>query len=196
MCCARDLRIFAADFFEHALPQAAGVSHGVGLVAHQNFVARRAVEFGVLLAIFEGVADDALDAFARVDVFLRGDFIGRSLLENAAGIGVDALRIFAEHDEVHVFGLDSLQRTQRGIEQAHGSNVGVEIHFKAHAEQNLFGMDVGLHPGIAESADQNGVEIAAQHGKAVGRNRGLVAQVAVGAPIEFGQLDMRHRSPE
>ena len=39
MCCAVILRIFGADFFEDALPEAAGVGHGVGFVAHQDFAA-------------------------------------------------------------------------------------------------------------------------------------------------------------
>ena len=142
-----------------------------------------------LLAIFEGVADDALDAFARIDVFLGGDFVGSSLLEDAAGIGVNAFGIFAEDDEVDVFRLDSFQRTQRRIEQADRAHVGVEIHFEAHAEQNFFGMDVGLDAGIAEGADQDGVEVAGEHGESVGRDGGLVAQVAVGAPVEVGQFD-------
>ncbi len=149
--------------------------------------------FGVTLAIFEGVADDALDAFARVDVFLGGDLVGRSLLEDAAGIGVNAFGVFAKHDEVDVFGLDSFQWTERGIEQAHGAHVGVEIHLEAHAQQDFFGVNVGLHARIAECADQDRVEIAAEHGEAVGRNGGLVAQIAVGAPVEIGELHGRAR---
>ena len=51
-------------------------------------------------------------------------------------------------------------------------------------------MDVGLHARIAERADQDGVEIAAQHGEAVRRNRDLVAQIAIGAPVEMGQCHL------
>src|SRR5579863_6560470 len=82
-----DLRKFAAYFFEHALPQATGVGHGIRLIAHQDTVTRRAVELGVALAIFERVADDALHALARVDVFLNRNLIRRSLFEDAAGVG-------------------------------------------------------------------------------------------------------------
>ena len=170
--------------------------HGVRLVAHQDFVAGRAIELGVTLAIFEGVADDALDTFASVDVFLSCDLVRCSLLEDAAGIGVNAFSVFAEHDEIDILGLDTFQRTQRRIQQAHGAHVRIQIHFEAHAEQDFFGMNVGLDPRIAEGADQDGVEVARQHGEAVGGNGDAVAQVAVGAPVEVGQLNVSARMPE
>ena len=68
----------------------------------------------------------------------------------------------------------------------HGTHVGVEVHLEAHAQQNFFGVDVGGHAGIAERADEDGVEVAGQHVKAVGRDGGAVDEVAVGSPIEAG----------
>src|SRR5690348_14878926 len=50
-------------------------------------------------------------------------------------------------------------------------------------------MDVGLHAGIAEGTDQDGVEVAGQRGKSIGRDGGLVAEVALGSPIEVGHFD-------
>jgi len=102
-----DPGIFGADFFEHSLPETAGVGHRVGLVAHQDFVAWGAVKLGVRGAVVEGVADNALDAFARVDVLLCGDLVEGSLLEDSAGIGVDAFGIFTEDDEIDVFRFDT-----------------------------------------------------------------------------------------
>jgi len=99
-----DLRKRRRDFLEHALPQAAGVGHGVGLVAHQDAAARRAVHFFATGAVLERVADDAFDALARVDVFLDRNFVGRSLFENTAEVAVNTLGIFAEYDEINVFG--------------------------------------------------------------------------------------------
>ena len=142
------------------------------------------------LAILKCITDDALDAFARVDVFLCCDFVGCALLEDAARVRVNAFGVFAEHDEIHVLRLDSLQRTQRGIEQADRTHIGIEVHLEAHSEQNFFGVDVGLDPRIAEGADQNGIEVAAEHGKAVGRHGDLITQVAIGAPVEVGQLNI------
>ena len=65
-----DLRIFGADGLEDALPEVAGEGHGVGLVGHAE-----ALKF-VGAGVVEGVADDALDALAGVDVFLDGDLVG------------------------------------------------------------------------------------------------------------------------
>ena len=52
-------------------------------------------------------------------------------------------------------------------------------------------MNVAGHTWIAERAHENGVEIAGQHLEGIGRNGGSVAEVAVGAPIEAGELDGR-----
>ncbi len=180
-----DLRILAAHFLEHPLPQSAGMGHRVRLVAHQNFAAWRAVKSLIPLAILEGVAEDALDPLARVDVFLRGDLVGRALLEDAARIGVDTFGVFADHHEIQILGLNSLQRTQSHIEQPHRAYIGVEIHLEAHAEENLFGMDVRRDARITERTDKDCVEIAGKHGKAVGRNGCAITQVTVGAPIEL-----------
>ena len=144
----------------------------------------------MLLAVFERVADDALDAFAGVDVFLDRDLVRRVLLKDSAGIGVNAFRVFADDDKIHVLGLDAFQRAKRGIEQAHGTNVGVEVHFEAHAEQNFLGMNVGFDARVAEGAGEDGVVIAGEHGEAIGRDGGSVAQVAIGAPVEFAHLDI------
>ena len=72
------------------------------------------------LAIFEGIADHALHAFARVDVFLNRDLIRRALLEYAPGIDVNAFGVFAHHDEIDVPGLNSFQRAQRRIQKRTG----------------------------------------------------------------------------
>ena len=150
----------------------------------------------MLLAILERVADNPLDALARVDVFLNRDLIGRALLEDSARIGVHAFRVFADHDEIHILRLDAFQRTQRRIEQAHWPHVGVEIHLEAHAEQDLFGVDVGLDAGIAEGAGENRIEVTAKHGEAVGRDGHSVAEIAIGAPVEFAHFDVSSRCPD
>ena len=52
-------------------------------------------------------------------------------------------------------------------------------------------MDVRGHAGIAQGAEQDGVEIARQHGEAVGGDGGAVLEVAVGAPVEVRELERR-----
>jgi len=51
------------------------------------------------LRVLEGVADDALDSFAGVDVFLGGDFVGGALFEESTHADVEAFGVFAEDDE-------------------------------------------------------------------------------------------------
>ena len=171
------------------------MGHGVGFIAHEHAAAPPAVQLGMAFAIVEGVADDALDSLAGVDVFLRGDFVGSSLLENSSCVGVDAFGIFADHDEIDIFRFHAFQRAERGIEQAHGAHVGVEIHFEAHAEQDFFGMNIRFDAGIAEGSGKDCVEVAGEHGEAIGRDGGAITEVAVGAPVEFGELDVGARDP-
>jgi len=51
-------------------------------------------------------------------------------------------------------------------------------------------VDVGLDAGITEGAGEDGVAFAAEHGKAVRRNGYAVAEIAVGAPVEFTRFDV------
>ncbi len=64
-----NLGILLRDFFEDALPQAAGVSHHVRLVGHHDFLA------AVVARVLKREMDDALHALAGVDVFLGRDFL-------------------------------------------------------------------------------------------------------------------------
>ena len=166
------------------------MGHGVGFVAHEHALARTAVQLWMAFGIFKRKADYALHALPGVDVFLYRDLIGRALLEYTARVGVNAFGVFTDHDEVNVLRLDALERAQCGIEQAHRTHVGVEIHFEAHAQQDLFGMNVRSDTRIAESAHQDGIEVALQHREAVGRDGDTVDQIAVGAPVKLGSFNV------
>ena len=50
-------------------------------------------------------------------------------------------------------------------------------------------MDVGWNARITECTNQNGVELAAQHGEAVGRNGNAVGEIARGSPVELVGFD-------
>ena len=167
------------------------MGHGVRLVAHEHALAWRAVRFPAVRAKLKRIADDALDTFARVHVFLDGDFVGRALLENTTQVAVDALGVFADHDEVYVFRLDAFQRAEPGVEQTHRAHVRVQVHPAAHAKQNFARMNVRRHARIAECTHEDRVEIARQHGKSICRDGCLVGEVAVCAPVERGELDRR-----
>src|SRR5208283_4415345 len=102
-----------------------------------------------------------------------------------------ALGILADDGEVDVVGRGVLQRTERNIEQAHGTHVGIEVHPEAHAQQDFLGVDVARHARIAERADEDGVEVASQHLEAVGRNGAAVGEVSLSAPVELGEFNRR-----
>src|SRR5690242_9475513 len=184
-----DLRKLLGHFFEYALPKPTGMGHGVRFVTEKNAFARRSVELFAALAILKSETDNTFDSFTSVDIFLDGDFVLSSLFENAACICVNALGVFAQHNEIDVFGLDAFERTERRIEQANRANICVEIHFEAHAEKNFLGMYVGRHPRISEGAEQDGIEFAAQHRKTVGRNGHAVDKITVSTPIKFSGID-------
>src|SRR5205807_5808127 len=184
-----DLRIFPAYFLEHALPQPARMRHGIRFVAHQHARACTSVQFFMLLTIVERIADHALHSLTSVDIFLDRDFVFCSLLENSTDIAIDPLGVLAYDDEVHPTRLNALQWTEGRIQQSHRTHVRIQIHLEPHSQQDFLGMNVGGNARIAEGADQNGIEFALQHGKAIGWNGYTVGEVARGAPVELGGLD-------
>src|SRR4029077_21108207 len=70
-----DLRVFLADLLEDPLPKIVRERQGIGLVAHAD--ALQTIPAGII----EGIADDAFDSLSRVDVFLDGNLVRSSLLE-------------------------------------------------------------------------------------------------------------------
>jgi len=177
-----DVGIFGADGFEDALPEVAGVGHGVGFVGHAE--AFELVGLGVL----EGVADDALDTFAGVDVFLSGDFVGSVLLEEAAHADVEAFGVFAEDDEANVVGGDIAQRSVARVEEFCGPGVDEEIELEAQAEEDVGSVLVGGDTGIAEGAEEDGVEFVAKHFDRARRESDVFAEEFVGAPVEVDEF--------
>jgi hypothetical protein len=52
-------------------------------------------------------------------------------------------------------------------------------------------MDIRSHTRIAERPNKDGIEIAIQHRKTIGRNRNAVGKKTVRTPIEFRELNGR-----
>src|SRR5881396_1596979 len=120
--------------------------HGVRLVAHGH--PGLAVRSGPL----EGRADDPIDASRGVD--LLGDI---RLPLSAALPGVDSLRVLPEDREV-----DHLARPQRGqvgMQQTHRPEVDVEVQLEPQTEQDVTGVFVTRHSGIADRAEEDGVDV-------------------------------------
>src|SRR5689334_7677069 len=165
------------------------MSHGVGLVAHEHTVARRARVFPVTATVVEGETDDAFNALTGIHVFLYGDLVGGSLFEDATQVSVNAFGVFADDNKIHIGGPDRFERAQGLIEKAHGAHIGKQIHLKAHTQQNVAGMNVGRDAGITKSAAEDGVKVAGKSGKAVWRHGDAVGEIAICSPIEGGELD-------
>ena len=144
---------------------------------------------GLAAGVVEGVADDALDAFAGVDVFLDGDLVGSSLFEEAADADVEAFGVFAEDHQVNVVGGAIAERGEARVEEFGGAGVDVEVELEAQAEEDVGGVLVGGDAGIAERAEEDGVELVAQHFDGAFGEGDVFAEEFVGAPVEFDELD-------
>jgi len=178
-----DVRVFSADGFKDALPEVPGVGHGVGFIGHAE-----ALQL-VRLCVLEGVADDAFDAFAGVDVFLDGDFVGGVFLEETAHAYVDAFGVFAENNKADVVGGDVAERSVARVQEFGGAGVHEEIKLEAQAEEDVGGVLIGRNAGIAKGAEEDGVEFVAQHLDGTGGKSDIFAKESVGAPVKVDEFE-------
>ena len=175
-------RVVRCDFFEGALPKITGILHDVRLVAHAHFFQTTRAR------VLERVLDDPLDTFAGMNLFLDGHLVGSSLLEHPAYSGVCPLRVFTKHGEVDLIELHILQGTQLFVKKPDGANVRVQVQTESDAEQNIGGVAHIGNTGIAHRAHKNRIELVAKHFKSAFGQRHSIAQVFLGAPIEFDEL--------
>src|SRR5437868_14639215 len=143
-----DVLIARRDFFEDALPEAVAVSQHIRFVAHGHALAARRPR------IIESGSDDALDTFARVDLFLNGNLVRRAFLKVAAHEGVQAFGIFSKDDKINILFAAVFQRTQPRVNQFDRAQVDVEVEAGAHAEQYISGMSVVFDARVAERAGE------------------------------------------
>src|SRR5262249_22494328 len=99
--------VVAGNILKRAPPEIVPVGQHVGL-GHQ----RQHFALGIisLARVFERPADAALAALAGVDRRLRGNFVGRVLLQKATHAAVEILGVFANYDKIDVLGLFAGQR--------------------------------------------------------------------------------------
>ena len=176
-----DLRVLRSNLFEHPLPKVMAKRHRVGFIAHAHTLEIAG------LRIFKGVADDALHALARIQIFLHCDFVGRSLLEIPAHSNVKALGVLAKDHEMDVLLGAIFQRRETLVEKNAGAGVDVEVQLKTQAQQNIGCMDVCRDARIPHGAEQDSVEIAMEHFHRVGGQGSAIAKIALGAPVKLGQ---------
>ena len=179
-----DVRILGTNGFEGALPKITRKGHGVGFVGHA-----KAFEL-VRTRVIEGEAEDALDAFARVDVFLSGDFVGSSLFEEAASTHIDAFGVFPEDDETNVVDGAVFERGEAFMEKLRGTGVNEKVELEAQAQENVGGVLVGGDPGVAKSAEEDGVELVTKHFDSALREGHMFAKEFIGAPVEVHEFEV------
>ena len=83
-----------------------------------------------------------------------------ALVHEAAGAAVDVFGVLAHDDEVDVSGPLSLSGRFDAGEQLHGPQVDVLVEAEARSKQQLALEDAGLHVGMADGAEEHGVELA------------------------------------
>ena len=110
-------------------------------------------------------------------------------LKRPPTLDVHALGVLAEHDEVDVLPAAILQRAQAIVEQAHRAVVHVEIELEARAQKNVARVAVVGDARIAQRADEDRLELVAQHLVAVGRQRLAGLQVVIGAPRQVLEIE-------
>ncbi len=122
----------------------------VGLEGAPGFAA------AAFLGEFEGEAEAAFDAAPSVDTFLDGDFVGGAFEDEAAGAGVEAFVVFADDDEVDVFGFLVFEGAEAFVVEFDGAEIDVLLQLEAEAEEDAFFEDAGFDFGVADGAQEDG----------------------------------------
>ena len=125
-----------------------------------------------------------------VDVFLGGDFVGSSFLEEATDANVDAFGVFAKDHHANVVADAIFQRGEALVEELGGPGVDVEVEFETQAEENVGGVLIRGDTRVAESTEEDGVELVAKHFDGAFGEGDFFAEEFVGAPVEVDELDV------
>ena len=129
----------------------------------------------------EAGANEALDAFARVDVFRDRDLVACPALELPSEPRVRALGVLAKYDEIHVGRAAIAQGYEPIGECANGPDVGVEIKAKTKTEENLARMLEPRNARVAERAEKNRARLSSNAVARISGESASVAKVALGA---------------
>ena len=169
----------AATVLEAAVPQHHAVALRVGLGDRGD---------ALLLVAFdgeiEGKAHDAVDAAAGEHGGLDGDFFGLHLVDEAADLGVLALGVLADHDEIDVAAFGPGQRrVHAGIEVGR-THIGVLIEGAPDGQQEAVQRGVVGNFGMSHGAEQDGIA-GLEEIDGAGRHHAAPAEVVIRAPVEI-----------
>lgn len=176
---ALDSRILRCDLFVDPLPEVVSVPHRVGFVGHAHVLET------MLVGMLVGRADDALHAFAGVQLGLDGHLIGSAAFELSANAGVEPLGVLAKHHEVDVLGTAVFQRGVAGIQELAGPVVDIEVELESGAEQDVLGVDIGGDTGIAQGAEKHGVIVVAEGLHFIRGDGDAISKVPLSAVVEL-----------
>ena len=71
-----------------------------------------------------------------------------------------------------------------------GTGVNEKVELEAQAQENVSGVLVGGDPGVAKSAEQDGVEFVAKHFDSAIREGYLFAKEFIGAPVKVDEFEV------
>src|SRR5262249_27034122 len=150
---------------------------------------RDLLAFGIVafFAELERVPNAALAAAASVESGLRGDFVGRAFVEKALHAAVEVLGGFADDDQGDAFRPFVFGWGLEAGEQLHRAEVDVLVEAEAEVEEELALEDAGGDIGVADGAEEDGVELAELVEAVVGE-RAAGFEVAVAGPVEISEL--------
>jgi hypothetical protein len=143
---------------------------------------------------FEREAQDALDAGAGHDGYVRRDFDGVALVHPAAHARVLAFGVLAHDDPVELLRRTALERRVDAGQDARGAHVGVLVEALADLQPQAPQGDVVGDVRIAGGAEQDRV-LVAQGVQPVGRHHRAVLAVVVAAPVEILELEPQAALP-
>ena len=124
-----------------------------------------------------------MHALVGVDLLLHRDLVVGAGLEAAADARRTRPSVFSRKTtKLTSASRPILERAQPIVEQPDRAVVHVEVELEPGAEQDVARVPIVGHARIAERADEDGVELVAQHAVAVGGQRLAGRQVVIGAP--------------
>ncbi len=174
-----DVGVLPADLGEDAAPEVVGRDR-VRLV-HQ-----RELPPGAPAGELEGVPDDPFRPVPRIEHLLKGHFVGRPLLEEAADTDVAVLGVLPAHDEVDLLRALPLEGGEGLGEAADGAEVHVEVETEAEGSHHGALDQADWKPRVSDGAKVDGVLLAVLVQGAF-RHEDLRLEVVVRGPWVVGE---------